>query len=210
MVNGVREIDLSTWNRSMHYQVFRNSVQPQYCVSFELDITNFLGIIRERGYSFTFSFVFAVSRCANQIEEFRCRFVDTRPVIYDRIHTSFTYLNKETDLFKVVNVDMGETLEEYVSAAKAAVENQKEYFTGPMANDVFQFSPFPWVSFTHISHTDSGNRDNAAPLFDWGRYFERNGKMILPFSVQVHHSFVDGIHIGRLAQSLQSYLDGYS
>ena len=51
----MREIDLATWNRAMHCEIFRNSVQPQYCVTFELDITNFLRRIRERGYSFTFS-----------------------------------------------------------------------------------------------------------------------------------------------------------
>ena len=39
----MREIDLATWNRAMHCQIFRNSVQPQYCVTFELDITNFCG-----------------------------------------------------------------------------------------------------------------------------------------------------------------------
>ena len=70
----MREIDLATWNRAMHCQIFRNSVQPQYCVTFELDITNFLRNIKKRGYSFTFSFVFAVTKCANEIEEFRCRF----------------------------------------------------------------------------------------------------------------------------------------
>lgn len=42
----MKKIDLSTWERNLHYQVFRNSVQPQYCVSFELDITNFLSKIR--------------------------------------------------------------------------------------------------------------------------------------------------------------------
>jgi len=86
---------------------------------------------------------------------------------------------------------------------------QKEYFTGPLGNDVFQFSPFPWVSYTHISHTNSGKKDNATPLFDWGKYFERDERWILPFSVQVHHSFVDGIHIGKLADSLQKYLNGF-
>ena len=102
---------------------------------------------------------------------------------------------------------MKDTLEEYVALAKRTEQNQKEYFTGPMGNDIFQFSAFPWVSFTHISHTDSGSRDNATPLFDWGRYFERDGRTLLPFSVQVHHSFVDGVHIGKLAKLLQNYLD---
>ncbi|MDE6676058.1 MAG: chloramphenicol acetyltransferase, partial [Acetatifactor sp.] len=32
-------------------------------------------------------------------------------------------------------------------------------------------------------------------------------RILLPFSVQVHHSFVDGVHIGRLAEGLQGYLN---
>ena len=30
-------IDVSTWERAMHYEVFRNSVQPQYCVTFDVE-----------------------------------------------------------------------------------------------------------------------------------------------------------------------------
>lgn len=206
---GMRKIDLSTWSRSLHYRIFRDGAQPQYCVSFELDITNFLRRIREKGYSFTFSFVYAVSKCANGIREFRYRFVDGAPVEFDRIHTAFTYLDKETELFKVVNVSMQDTMEEYVELAERTEREQKDYFTAPPGNDVFQFSSFPWVSFTHISHTDSGKKDQATPLFDWGKYYEKDGRAMLPFSVQVHHSFVDGVHIGKLAQKLQGYLDDY-
>ena len=205
----MREIDLATWDRAMHCQILRNSVMPQYGVSFELDITNFLQKIRERGYSFTFSFVFAVTKCANEIEEFRCRFWEGKPVIYDRINTSFTYLDEGSELFKVVNVEMQDTMEEYVSLAADTVRGQKECFTAPMGNDIYQFSSFPWVSFTHISHTESGKKDNAVPLIDWGKYFVRDERVMLPFSVQVHHSFVDGIHIGKLADLLQEYLDHF-
>ena len=134
--------------------------------------------------------------------------MDGKPAVFDVINTSFTYLNRETGLFKVVNVPMRDTLEEYAALAKETTENQKEYFTGPMGNDIYQFSPFPWVSFTHISHTDSGRKDNATPLFDWGKYYIRDGRTYLPFSVQVHHSFVDGIHIGMLADALQVCLAG--
>lgn len=98
-------------------------------------------------------------------------------------------------------------MESYVAAAQKTAREQKEYFTGPLGNDVFQFSPFPWVSYTHISHTNSGNKEIAPPLFDWGKYFERDGRLLLPFSVQAHHSFVDGLHIGRLAEPLQDALN---
>ena len=202
-------IDVSTWERAMHCEIFKNSVQPQYCVTFDVDITNFLSKIRKRGYSFTFSFVYAVTKCANEIEAFRCRFVDGRPAVFETINTSFTYLKKDTELFKVVNVPMQDNIEDYVALAKKTEENQTAYFTGPMENDIYQFSPFPWVSYTHISHTESGKKYNATPLFDWGKFYEKDGKTYMPFSVQVHHSFVDGIHIGRLADKLQRYLDNF-
>lgn len=130
-------------------------------------------------------------------------------MLFDKIDTAFTYLNKETELFKVINVPMQETLEEYVKLAARTARKQKEYFTGPLGNDVFQCSPMPWVSYTHISHTNSGQKDNATPLFDWGKYYEKAGRIVMPMSVQAHHSFVDGIHIGKFVDLLQEYLDGY-
>ncbi|WP_442872068.1 CatA-like O-acetyltransferase [Agathobaculum sp. NTUH-O15-33] len=61
---------------------------------------------------------------------------------------------------------------------------------------------------TPISRTRTrAKKDNATPLFDWGKFFERDGKLLLPFSVQAHHSFVDGLHIGRLADALQRDLN---
>lgn len=205
----MKYIYVSTWKRAMHCEVFRNSIVPQYCVTFDVDITNFLSEIKKRRFSFTFSFVYAVTKCANEIEEFRCRFVEGKPAIFETINTSFTYLDETTELFKVVNVPMQETIEDYVALAKKTEKNQTDYFISPMANDIYQFSPFPWVSYTHISHTESGKKDNATPLFDWGKFYEKDGKIYLPFSVQVHHSFVDGVHIGKLAEKLQCYLDSF-
>ena len=94
-------------------------------------------------------------------------------VLFDKIDTAFTYLNKDIELFKVVNVPMQDTMKEYVELAAQTTEEQKEYFTGPLGNDVFQCSPMLWVTYTHISHTNSGKKDNATPLFDWGNIMKR-------------------------------------
>lgn len=206
MANSYQIIDEKTWKRAMHCLVFRNSVEPAFCVTFEVDITNFLKKTKEQKLSFTISMVYAVCRCANQIEEFRYRFLDGRVVLFDKIDTAFTYLNKDTGLFKVVNAPMKDTLQEYVEETVKIAAEQQEYFTGPLGNDIFQCSPMPWVAYTHISHTNSGKKDNATPLFDWGKYQEKDGKVVMPVSVQVHHSFVDGIHIGKFAEELQSYM----
>lgn len=207
MPNHYQVIDESRWNRAMHCMVFRNSIEPAFCVTFEADITNFKRVVKEKGLSFTMAMVYAVCKCANEIEAFRYRFLDGQVVLFDRIDTAFTYLNKDTELFKVVNVPMMDSLQQYCELALKTAEEQEEYFTGPLGNDVFQCSPMPWVTYTHISHTNSGKKDNATPLFYWGKYYEKDGKILIPFSVQAHHSFVDGLHIGQFAEKLQKYFD---
>ena len=123
--------------------VFRNSIEPAFCVTFEADITNFKEKTKEQGLSFTMAMVYAVCKCANEIKAFRYRFLDGKIVLFDRINTAFTYLNPETELFKVVNVPMKDDISEYVALAVKTANEQKEYFTGPLGNDVFQCSPMP-------------------------------------------------------------------
>ena len=200
-------VDQSHWKRAMHCAVFRNCIEPAFCITVELDVTRFYRRIKELGYPFTYSLIYLVSQAANEIEEFRYRFLEGQVVLYQRIHTAFTYLNPETELFKVVNVPLTDTLEEYVALADRTQKEQQEYFTDPLGRDVFQFSPLPWLSYTHISHTNAGNKDNATPLFDWGKWEMQGETRLLPFSIQAHHSFVDGLHVARLVEKIQNSLD---
>ena len=187
MANKYEVIDESTWERAMHCMVFRNSVEPAFCVTFEADITNFKNKVKREGLSFTLAMVYAICKCANDIEALRYRFLDGKVVLYEKIDTAFTFLNKETELFKVVNVPFIDNLPKYVALASKTAEEQQDYFTGPLGNDVFQCSPMPWVTYKHISHTNSGKKDNATPLFDWGKYYEKDGHILIPISIQVHH-----------------------
>lgn len=207
MANHYKVINEQNWDRATHCMVFRDSVEPAFCVTFEADVTKYKRMIKAQGLSFTMAMVYAVCRCANEIEAFRYRFVDGKVVLYNKINTAFTYLDQETELFKVVNVPMVNDLKEYCELAMKTAEEQKEYFTGPLANDVFQCSPMPWVTYAHISHTNSGKKDQATPLFDWGKYYEKDGNLMIPVSVQAHHSFVDGLHVGRFAEKLQGFFD---
>ena len=160
MGNKYTEIDESKWPRAMHCAIFRNSVEPAFCVTFEADVTGLKKYANDNNLSFTLAMVYAVCKCANKIEAFRYRFVDGKVVLFENIDTAFTYLNKETNLFKVVNVP----------------------------------------------HTNSGKKDNATPLFDWGKYYEKDGRILMPVTVQAHHSFIDGLHIGEFVDTLQNYL----
>ena len=207
MNNEYQVIDTANWKRAIHYNVFRNFMIPYISISTELDITNFYRKIKENKWSFSFAFMYAVTKCANEIDEFRYRFYGGDVVLYNKISSTFTYMNKETELFKVVTVPMKDSIEEYIKTAIETAESQKEYFTGPLDNNTLILSALPWITYTHQSNTFSGNKEDSKPNIHWGKYYEKDSKLAMPFSVQAHHSFVDGLHISKLVNKLQKYID---
>lgn len=49
MANQYKIIDEKIWERAIHCMIFRNSVEPAFCVTFEADITHFLKKLKNRG-----------------------------------------------------------------------------------------------------------------------------------------------------------------
>ena len=74
-------------------------------------------------------------------------------------------------------------------------------------DDLLLITSIPWVSFTNLTHPIHMNPVDSIPRVAWGKYFEENGKIKLPLSVQAHHSFIDGIHIGKFFNKFQEILD---
>lgn len=208
-LNSYTIIDENNWKRREHCAIYRNYVEPSYCLTVDLDVTNFLETVRQEGYSFTMSMIWVVTKCANEIENFRYRFLNERVVLFDSIDTAFAYMDEGDDLFKFVNVPFRDSMREFVAEATKTAKSQRGYFVAPVSIDTYSFSPIPWVRYHHISHTNPGHRNNVTPMFDWGMYHESDGRTIMPFSVQAHHSFVDGIHVGQLIDKIQNYMDEY-
>ena len=206
---GYRVIDTAGWKRAAHCEKYRGWAQPYMSVTFELDITAFLKHVKARGIPFTFAMIYAVCTTANDLEAFRYRFLNGQVVLFDRADTLFTYLDGEGELFKMVKVPLCGSVEEYAALAARSAAAQEAHFTDEPDCGVMRCTSLPWISFTNMSSAFSGDPDYATPIFAWGKYTEKNGRYMIPFTVQAHHSFVDGVHIGRLAQALQNRLDSF-
>lgn len=208
----MKTIDLGTWPRAVHYHFFKRMDYPHYSICSNIDITNFLLKTKEQKLPFYYAMIFAAAWALNQTEEFKYRIRGEEVVLHDTVHPSFTDMSSGSDLFKMVTTQMSGDIESFVSAAKAKSEKQSDYFVAADVegrDDLIYITSIPWVSFTNISHTISFNKDDSVPRLSWGKYFEDKGKTMIPYSVQAHHSFVDGIHMGRFYDCLQDYLNGF-
>jgi chloramphenicol O-acetyltransferase type A len=207
-------INIDKWPRKEHFNLFSRMDYPQYNICANIDITNFLAFVRSKELSFTYAMIFAATYIANENINFRYRMRDNQVVLHDKLHPSFTYLNEQADdLFKFITAEMTDDIIAFTKAAEKKAKAQQVYFDlkEQLAgrDDLLFITCIPWISFTHISHTISLNKNDSVPRISWGKYFEDNKKVCLPFSVQVHHAFVDGVHVGNYYKKLQEYLDSF-
>jgi chloramphenicol O-acetyltransferase type A len=202
-------IDLEKWPRREHFEFFHRMDYPQTNVCMNIDVTHFLDFVKKNRLSFYYSMIFASTLVCNRIPEFRCRIRKDGVVLHEMTHPSFTDLSKGSELFKYVTVDMKDDLFEFCRCAKEASEKQTEHFPESAENrdDVIYITCLPWISFTSVCHTVSLNRDDSVPRLSWGKYFEQNGKILMPYSVQVNHALLDGLQISKFVQDLQNYID---
>jgi chloramphenicol O-acetyltransferase type A len=202
-------VDLDTWKRREHFNFFRRMDYPQFNVCFDLPVTDLVAFVKKNRLSFYYSMIYYATKTANLVSEFKYRIRGDKIVLHETLHPSFADMSRGDDLFKLVTVDMKDDLRDFIESAKKKSGEQTEYF--PVRelqgrDDLVYITCLPWISFTHISHTISQNKDDAVPRISWGKYYEEAGKYFLPFSVQVNHVFADGFHIGKYKELLEEQI----
>ena len=205
----MRTIDIENWKRREHFKFFHRMDYPQFNICMDLDVSNFLAFTKDKNLSFYYAMIYAVTKVLNTFDDFKIRIRDDKIVMHDKIHPSFTDMSND-DLFKFVTVDIADDIFTFAKLAQETNQNQKDYF--PIEeldgrDDLIYITCVPWISFTHISHTISLNRNDSVPRISWGKYYKKENKTWLPFSVQVNHALLDGFHIGKYTEKLQKYLD---
>lgn len=198
-------IDINNWNRHEHFLSFGESSVPMYSITTELDVTNLKSFTSQNSLSFYYSMIYLCTKAINRIENFKYRIRGNKVVLHDKTNPSFTYMNKNDELFKYVSCDYIEDMMRFCENCRKAAEAKHFYMDSAedeARDDLIYFTCLPWFSFTAITHVYSVNKDDSIPRVAWGKYFESDGKLVISFNVQVNHRLVDGYHIGLLLNEL--------
>jgi chloramphenicol O-acetyltransferase type A len=201
----MKYLDIEAWNRSKHFNLFKNMDYPHFNLCSNIDITNLQPFLKQHQQSFFKTMVCLASKTANDILEFRYRIRADQVVIHEQVDPSFTVLTT-ADVFSFCTVRyQTDSVQFYREIEKrmAALQGQISLEDEPGRDDLIYISSIPWVSFTSLSHPISLHPVDSIPRISWGKFFEESGKIKLPFSVQVHHALMDGLHVGRYFQELQ-------
>ena len=201
-------IDMENWNRKEFYEHFINEVVCSYSVTVNLDITN----LRDaRLYP---AMIWLLTKTVNEMPEFRTSLTKAGLGIYDSMHPMYTVFNKENKNFSGIWSYYSEHYMEFLKNYDEDVcvySKSKRYAPkdGTPENS-FNISMVPWLEFTSCNLNVYDDGKFLLPIFTMGKYFERDGKRLLPLAIQVHHAVCDGYHVGMCVELLQTNIIRFS
>ena len=205
----MRYVDMENWPRRRHFDLFSQWDLPHFNLCANVDVTAFRPFLKEYAVSFTLGVMYVIARAANAIPEFRQRIRDGAVVEHDVVHPATTIL-LDDDTFSFYTVEYAGDLMSFARRGAAQIAHVCEHPTlddGPEPDSLLFMTSIPWVSFTNILHPLHLNPVDSVPRFAWGKFFEGEGRLQMPLSVQAHHALVDGLHAGRFYEMVQEHLD---
>ncbi len=202
-------IDLEHWPRRRHYALFKGFDRPHFNLCAPVDVTRLRAAVKVHGLSFFHAVLYATSRSANAIPEFRLRMRDELVVEHEVVHPSVTVLGPD-ELFSFCTIPYTRDFSDFREEAARAIaraQRQGSLEDEPGRDDYLFMTVIPWVAFTSIEHPMHYHPVDSVPRISWGKYAAEGERLKMPLSVQGHHALMDGVHVGHFYQGLQALLD---
>lgn len=203
----MRAIDMETWSRREHFELFSAYGYPHWGMCANVDITALYPAVKQSGFSLTVALVYLITRASNAIPEFRYRIRDDKVIEHEIVNPGFTFLAEE-DAFSFCFVDYTEDYSVFAARAEERIAYVKEHpwVKQVPQDDVLYMTAIPWVSFTSFLHPMRLQPEDSIPRFVWGKFFKDGEQLKMPLGVQGHHALLDGIHAGKFYAEMQEYL----
>lgn len=208
-------IDIKTWERRNNYEFFLGFQNPTISITSEVECGGAKARAKVAGQSFFLHYVYAVLRAVNEIKEFRFRIdADKQVAYYDTVDMLSPIKVGENGRFFTVRFPWHADFETFYAEAKAiiaAIDPDGDPYTAEQKGegellDVILLSATPDLYFTSLTCTQEHRHGSNYPLMNAGKAIIREGKLVMPIAMTIHHGFVDGHHLSLFYKKVEEWL----
>lgn len=205
-----KKIDLRNWERREHFEFFNHMDIPFFSVTNDVDVTSLVDYTNKNNISFFKTMLFIISKVSNEYNPLKLRIEDEKVYLYESVKPSFTYFLKDR-LYSNITIEYINDLKTFISSIDDFVEKNKNKVILKDSSDVNSclfITSLPWIKYKEMSHPMNLKPSDSIPRICWGKY-EKDFKdrFMMPVSIQVHHSLMDGYHISEFYKKIQNILD---
>lgn len=203
-------IDIEKWERHEYFQHYFQNVPCTYSMSIKLDITK---IIKAK-YKLYPVMLYYLTRLVNRHQEFRMDYNEKQEVgFFSDMIPSYTVFHKESETFSILWTLFTDNLDDFCTNYEKDLEQFGNNYSlsgkPDMPGNCFSVSMIPWTTFEGFQFNLQEGYQYLRPIFTMGKYYEDDGRIILPLAVQVHHAVCDGYHLCRFLNELQEMINDF-
>ena len=204
------KIDLNNWPRRDYYKYFGSCDDPFFGVVVNADCTKAYDYCKKHDVSFFLYYMHESIKALNQVENFRYRIINGEIWLFDCVHASST-VGRKNHTFGFAFFDFTDDFASFAENAEKKIAEVQEY-QGLKINentrlDVVHYTTLPWFSFTGFKHEKNIRCEESIPKLAFGKFFESQGKKLMPHSINANHGLVDAYHISKYLEYFQEGLN---
>ncbi len=204
-----KKIDIDNWDRKENYNWFTTKSRCKINMTMNIDATKLIKVIKENNLRHYPVFTYIVSRVLNANDEFKMNYDEEGNLgIYDVVHPRYPIFHESDKRLSILWTEYSENFsvfyDRFISDINTYGEKRSMAAKGIFPPNCFDMSSLPWSSFTSFDCPPTNDVVWLPPFVMVGRFFEDNGKLLLPVSISVHHSVCDGYHVSRFFNEFQN------
>ena len=186
------KIDRSSWKRNEYFEHYFTNVPCTYSMTVKLDITQ----IKKKRMKLYPAMLYYLATIVNRHSEFRTAINQAGELgTYDEMIPSYTIFHEDTETFSNLWTPY---IPDFEAFSMAYANDMQRYGSNygmigkpDVPENVFNVSMIPWSTFDGFNLNLQKGYDYLIPIFTMGKYYQENGRTILPLAIQVHHAVCD-------------------
>ncbi len=204
-------VDLDSWERKEYFNHYFNNVKCTYSITTNINITSLVSVLAKHKIKTYPSLIYIVTKAINNNQNFRYALNEQGKLGYwDEMVAEYTIFHDDDKTFSSIYTEFSNSFPQFYQNYcddMRLYKNRKGLVTKKSPRHSFTISCVPWVTFTGFNLNIYNGENYLSPIITWGKYIKENKKVLLPFSVQIHHAVADGYHTSKLINEIQNLAD---
>lgn len=212
-------IDKERYYRKGVYEHFTKDCKCSTSMTARIDVTELVKRSECTNSKFYVDFLYVLTKVLNSREDYRMGYIYEKDelICYDKVNPTHYVFHEDSETCTPV---YSEYHEDYRSFYKAVIEDIKKAKESKTYNldsanhpNNFEASYISWISYDSLNLELPDGYLYFAPIINWGRYREEDGKLVMPVSVRMNHAIADGYLVALvfklLEQEIAEFCKGY-
>ena len=208
-------INKEEYYRKGAYRHFTEDCKCSTSMTARIDVTELKEYSKKKNTKFYINFLYILCKVLNSRDDYRMGYLwqTDELICYDRINPTQYIFHDDTETCTLAYSTYYEDYETFYKNAVddiAKAKNTREYGLDAINHpNWFDASYISWLSYDSLNIELPDGYLYCAPIINWGRYREENGRFMMPVTVRFNHAIADGYLIAKVYKLLEEEINKF-